>query len=72
MFLVGKIKLFKKDSRVPENTKYANDDIAIYSTGYSGCHRMTIVGYDDDIWVDINGDGKIQEAEKGAFKIVNS
>mgnify|MGYP004455331901 CR=1 FL=1 len=65
-------KTIQKDSRVPENTKYANDDIAIYSTGYSGCHRMTIVGYDDDIWVDINGDGKIQEAEKGAFKIVNS
>ena len=67
-----KNKTIQKDSRVPENTKYANDDIAIYSTGYSGCHRMTIVGYDDDIWVDINGDGKIQEAEKGAFKIVNS
>ena len=49
---------------MPENTKYANDEIAIYSTGYSGCHRMTIVGYDDDIWVDINGDDKIQEAEK--------
>lgn len=65
-------KTIQKDSRVPENTKYANDEIAIYSTGYSGCHRMTIVGYDDDIWVDINGDGKIQEAEKGAFKIVNS
>ncbi len=67
-----KNKTIQKDSRVPENTKYANDEIAIYSTGYSGCHRMTIVGYDDDIWVDINGDGKIQEAEKGAFKIVNS
>ena len=67
-----KNKTIQKDSRVPENTKYANDDIAIYSTGYSGCHRMTIVGYDDDIWVDINGDGEIQEAEKGAFKIVNS
>ena len=33
---------------------------------------MTIVGYDDDIWYDINEDGKVQEGEKGAFKVANS
>ncbi len=37
-----------------------------------GSHRMTIVGYDDDIWVDINGDGQKEDAECGAFKIANS
>lgn len=35
-------------------------------------HAMTIVGYDDNITYDLNGDGVIQAYEKGAFKIVNS
>ena len=40
-------------------------------TGYGG-HGVSIVGYDDNIWVDINYDGEVQEAEMGAFKMVNS
>ncbi len=35
-------------------------------------HIVSIVGYDDDIWIDINHNGKVESAEKGAFKIVNS
>lgn len=35
-------------------------------------HAMAIVGYDDNITYDLNGDGVIQAYEKGAFKIVNS
>ena len=37
-----------------------------------GHHAMVIVGYDDNIWVDINHDDKKQDAEMGAIKIVNS
>ncbi len=37
-----------------------------------GAHGMVIVGYDDNIWVDINYDGIQQEAELGAIKIANS
>ncbi|MBQ3545356.1 MAG: starch-binding protein [Lachnospiraceae bacterium] len=37
-----------------------------------GGHIVAIVGYDDNIWIDINYDGKVQTAEMGAFKIVNS
>jgi len=40
--------------------------------GTSGGHTMTIVGYNDDIWVDINGDGVVQPSEKGALRIANS
>ena len=39
--------------------------------GYGG-HGISFVGYDDDIWVDINHDGQKQQAEFGAFKMVNS
>lgn len=46
--------------------------IAVAAAMSSSGHRMTIVGYDDSIYFDHNGDGVIQESEKGAFKIVNS
>lgn len=38
----------------------------------TGGHIIALVGYDDNIWVDINHDGKQQQAELGAFKMVNS
>ncbi len=62
----------EKNEEVPENDAYAGESIATAQIGSNGSHRMTIVGYNDDIWVDINGDGSVQEQEKGAFKIVNS
>ena len=37
-----------------------------------GGHGVSLVGYNDDIWTDINLDGVKQEAEMGAFKLVNS
>ena len=40
--------------------------------GKESGHAMAIVGYDDNICYDLNGDGIIQKYEKGAFKIVNS
>ncbi len=44
----------------------------IYMKGQSGGHFMTIVGYDDNLWIDINGDGKIDSGERGAFLVANS
>lgn len=35
-------------------------------------HAMTVVGYDDSVWVDINGNNQVEEAELGAFKVANS
>ncbi len=35
-------------------------------------HTMAMVGYNDHIWIDMNDDGKVQETEKGAFKIADS
>jgi hypothetical protein len=54
-----------------------NSEYAVYQNykqygSYSG-HQFTIVGYDDSIECDINGDKKIDEkTEKGAFKVVNT
>lgn len=45
---------------------------AIDSNSENTGHRMAIVGYDDTITYDLNGNGTIQDFEKGAFKLVNS
>lgn len=69
------------NSAVPANADYVSDYIIskcdnyiTNSSGYRnyGWHRMTFVGYNDDIWVDINGNGIVENNEKGAFKIANS
>ena len=38
----------------------------------NGGHGMTIVGYDDTVWCDINGNGVVDPGEMGALKICNS
>ena len=49
------------------------DKTIFYRFGSNGMgHAVTIVGYDDDITYDINGNGNIEDGEKGAFKVANS
>lgn len=45
---------------------------AVDNSNPAGLHGMTMVGYNDNIWVDINGNGKEDPGERGAFKVVNS
>ena len=45
---------------------------AITTDETQGNHAMVVVGYNDNIACDINGDGIIEQAEKGAFKLANS
>jgi len=40
--------------------------------GESGGHYITLVGYNDNIWIDINGNGQVDPGEMGAFLIANS
>ena len=74
----GKLISYSTDMKwkyktIPSGSPYAEESICTEAkVSTSGRHRMIIVGYNDDIYVDINGDGTIQEAEKGAFKIANS
>ena len=58
-----------------------NDDTIhiVKSWGNDGLHALTIVGYDDDLMFDFNGDGQftnpgnnVAQWERGAFKIANS
>ncbi len=40
--------------------------------GTNGGHSMTIVGYNDTIWIDLNTNGVVETNEKGALRIANS
>jgi PKD repeat protein len=44
----------------------------LYVNGTNGSHAMTIVGYDDSAWVDINSNNQVDAGELGVFKIANS
>jgi hypothetical protein len=44
---------------------------SVFSGNRSG-HDMTVVGYNDNIWADINDNGIEESGEKGALKIANS
>jgi len=63
------------DTSTSKDDDYINQNIAHITdtqlTAMDG-HVMTLVGYNDNIWVDINENGIVDTGEKGAFKIANS
>lgn len=60
------------DPQTSEDDIFVGQNACSYVNGNSGAHAMTIVGYNDNIWIDINQNSKIDANEKGAFKVVNS
>ena len=60
------------DPSTSEDDAFAGKKCVSWVNGTSGYHAMTVVGYNDNIWVDINGNGAVDAGEKGAFRIANS
>lgn len=60
------------DPSTPADDAFAGKTCAYLVNGTSGGHEMTIVGFNDDIWVDINGNGLVDAGEKGALRVANS
>lgn len=60
------------DPATASDDAFAGQKVAPWQDGNSGGHMMTIVGYRDDLWCDVDGDGQVDAGEKGAFKIANS
>lgn len=54
------------------NNPYAGQYAISWLNGKSGGHLPTIVGYDDNVWIDMNGNGVVDPGEKGAFLVANS
>lgn len=62
----------KANSNAPANDDYVGEVAVKAMDSFEGGHRMTLVGYNDDIWVDINDNDRVDSGEMGAFKIANS
>ncbi len=62
----------KENADAPENRKYPKEKAVTRLYDYKGGHRMAIVGYNDNLWIDINANNKIDDGEMGAFKVANS
>jgi C1A family cysteine protease/PKD repeat protein len=65
-------KSIGNDPATTADDAFAGKNCVYWVNGTSGYHGMTVVGYNDDIWVDINGNGVVDPGEKGAFRIANS
>ena len=51
---------------------FVGEEIVYARVDNGNGHAMTIVGYNDEIWTDINGNGIVDQGEMGAFKLINS
>ncbi len=60
------------DPGTANDTQFVGQQACYMVDGYEGSHAMVIVGYNDDIWVDLNNNNMVDSGEKGAFKIANS
>jgi C1A family cysteine protease/PKD repeat protein len=66
-------KTTQNDPNTTDDDAYVGQYIASYMKNTNqGGHGMTIVGYNNALWTDLNGNGVVESAEKGAFKIANS
>ena len=64
--------IIQDDPSTADDSSEIGKSIGYWVTGQQGAHAMTIVGYNDAIWTDINGNGLVDPGEKGAFRIANS
>jgi PKD repeat protein/C1A family cysteine protease len=62
----------KNDPATTLDDPYVGKAVAYWVNGSAVSHAVTIVGYDDDIWIDINNNGVVDLGEKGALRIANS
>ncbi|MGL5150716.1 MAG: carbohydrate-binding protein, partial [Clostridium sp.] len=67
----------EKELKIKDNPNTQNDnkhinEYAIAAVTNDGAHEVTLVGYNDDIWVDVNNNNKVDNGELGAFKVANS
>ncbi|MBM3832140.1 MAG: hypothetical protein FJ403_02460 [Verrucomicrobia bacterium] len=63
----------KDDSATAEDDKFAGRRVCVAVKPVAeGGHAMTVVGYNDNLWVDLNKNGAVDSGEKGALRICNS
>jgi hypothetical protein len=62
------------DESTPYDDAFVRKPVAYWVGGYPtrANHMMTIVGYNDNVWTDINNNSTVEPEEKGALRIANS
>lgn len=65
-------KTIGDDPSTTDDDAQVGKKIGYWLNGEEGSHAMTVVGYNDAVWTDINGNGLIDAGEKGGFRIANS
>ena len=60
------------DPSTTADDAFVDERAVSYVQAQSSGHAMTVVGYNDDLWIDINKNGVVDPGEKGAVKICNS
>ncbi len=70
--LLSNGKVLTTTTRDRWNSRVQGNESIAFRCYDGGSHALTIVGYDDDKSYDVNGNGIIEDCEKGAFKVANS
>ncbi len=66
------VERIKANPNVPENDKYVDEYVVRLCDKSGQGHRLALVGYNDNIWTDVNDNNKVDSGEMGAFKVANS
>jgi PKD domain/Bacterial Ig domain/Papain family cysteine protease len=61
-----------KSNPATTSNPLSGQQVLSYVNGTNGSHAMTIVGYDDSAWTDLNANNIVDSGELGVFKIANS
>jgi C1A family cysteine protease len=73
--LLNQGKVLTSSTRCYFNSMNVDGECIAYrctKNSFANGHAITIVGYDDNKFCDVNGNGNIEDCEKGAFKVANS
>lgn len=60
------------DPSTTSDDTYVGKRVVAYIQAHESGHAMTVVGYNDNLWIDINKNGIVDPGEKGALRICNS
>jgi len=60
------------DPSTTDDDAVAGKQVCFFVKSITSGHAMTVVGYNDNLWADLNLNGIVDAGEKGAFRIANS
>jgi C1A family cysteine protease len=62
----------KDDPSTSEDDEFVGEGACFWMNNNDGYHSLTLVGYNDNLWIDINQNDMVDSGEHGALLIANS